>query len=98
MVNVSHMFSLFNCFRSPRYLWSPLWYQSPQEEEEEEVEDKPRPTANAEDAPQESADPAEAEKPNDPPPTEAKRWAQKIWRHYLQKTTTNQFSYGKLVG
>lgn len=42
------------------------------------MEDKPRPAASEEDTPQESADPTEAEKPNDPPPTEVKRRAQKI--------------------
>lgn len=42
----------------------------PQDEEEE---DKPRPTGNEKGAPQESADPTEAEKGNDPPPTELKR-------------------------
>lgn len=40
-----------------------------------EEEDKPRPAANEEEAPQESADPPEAEKANETPSTELKRWA-----------------------
>lgn len=36
-------------------------------------EDKPRPAANEEEAPQESTDPPEAEKANEPPSTELKR-------------------------
>lgn len=47
----------------------------------EEEENKPRPAANEEEAPQESADPPEAEMASNPPATELKRWA----RHLLYR-------------
>lgn len=57
----------------------------------EEEEDKPRPAANEEEAPQESADPPEAEKANEPPSTELKRWAHSFLHRKISSSSRKKY-------